>query len=82
MRLFLFLFLISCFSVYSQKIQVVEEDNQTPIAGVAVYNTSKDKSGITDFDGYVDISKFSENELITFQHISHSTISKTKNEIP
>ena len=67
--------------MYSQKIQVVEDDNQTPIAGVAVYNSNKDKSGITDFDGYVDISIFSENEIITFQHISHTIISKSKNDI-
>lgn len=81
MRLLLFLFLVNFFSVQSQNIQVVEEDNRFPIAGVAVYNSSKDKSGITDFDGYVEISKFYEDEEITFQHISYTTVSITKSEI-
>ncbi|MBV1923133.1 MAG: TonB-dependent receptor plug domain-containing protein, partial [Flavobacteriaceae bacterium] len=81
MRLLLLLLLVPCLSVFSQNIQVVEKDSRTPIAGVAVYNTNKDKSGITDFDGYVDISKFSENEEITFQHISHSLLMIIKSEI-
>jgi len=81
MRLLLLLLLVPCLSVFSQNIQVVEKDSRMPIAGVAVYNISKDKSGITDFDGYVDISKFSENEEITFQHISHSIVKIIKSEI-
>lgn len=81
MRLFLFLFLVCSLTIQAQKIQVVEENSQNPISGVAVYNVNKDKSGITDFDGYVDISNFSEEEEITFQHISHTILSISKAEI-
>ena len=49
--------------------------------GVAVYNNDKSTTGVTDFDGNVDISNFSENEEIIFQHISHINLSISKNEI-
>jgi len=72
--------LISYLSV-AQKIQVLEQESRTPIIGVAVYNDEKNKSGVTDFDGYVDISKFSAQELIYFQHISHDNAAFPKNKI-
>ncbi len=74
---FIFLFL-SISSIIAQKIQVFEKESHFPISGVAIFNHDKTISGISDLDGFVDISDFSENEKITFQHISHtsSTISK------
>jgi hemoglobin/transferrin/lactoferrin receptor protein len=79
MRLPLILLLFFFFtSVTAQRIQVLEKEKNNPISGVAVFNSNKTKSGITDFDGFVEISKFSDNEETTFQHISHinKTISK------
>ena len=75
------LFLFTLSSVSAQKIQVLEKKNKGPVSGVAVYNSEKTKSGITNFEGHIDISNFSESELITFQHISHVNISITKREI-
>ncbi len=74
---FIFFFL-SISSIIAQKIQVFEKESHAPISGVAIFNNDKTISGISDLDGFVDISDFSENEKITFQHISHtsSTISK------
>jgi hemoglobin/transferrin/lactoferrin receptor protein len=68
-------------SVSAQKIQVLESESGEPISGVAVYNSSKSKSGVSDFNGFVDLSEFSENEQITFQHLSHATTISTKKEI-
>ena len=65
----------------SQIIQVLEENSLEPISGGAIYNLDKSKSGITDFDGYVDISDFSESENIYFQHISHIKAFFTKSDI-
>src|SRR6056300_881346 len=65
----------------SQIIQVLEENSREPISGSAVYNLDKSKSGITDFDGYVDISDFSDSENIYFQHISHIQTFFTKSDI-
>lgn len=69
--LFLLFFFIATSTILAQKIQVLAKDNQEPIVGVAIYNDDKSKSGVTDFDGYVNISTFSSEENINFQHISH-----------
>ncbi len=79
--LLLIVFVISCNAVISQTIQVLEEDTREPIPGVAIYNNDKTKSGVTDFDGYVDISNFSDTEVINFQHISHINSAFSKQEI-
>jgi hemoglobin/transferrin/lactoferrin receptor protein len=68
-------------SVIAQKIQVLESQSIEPVSGVAIFNSDKSKSGVSDFDGFIDISKFSKNEQITFQHISHIAVSRSKSEI-
>ncbi len=75
----LFLFLSTIVS--AQQITVLEQSSQQPINGVAVFNNDKTKSGVTDFDGKVDISKFNSSEEITFQHISHATLTILKSAI-
>jgi len=80
------LLIILCFigfsiDTFAQKIQVLDQENQEPISAVAVFNSEKTKTGITDFDGFVDISKFSNEETINFQHISHNDFAQTKSEI-
>ena len=82
MRILLLLavFLFSLTAV-AQRIQVLEKGTNDPVFGVVVYNKSKAISTTTDFDGFVDISRFSKSELIIFQHISHVTRSVTKKQI-
>jgi len=83
MRSLLFFLCFIGFSIHSfaQKIQVFDLENKEPISAVAVYNSEKTKTGITDFDGFVDITKFGDNELINFQHISHIDRGMTKAQI-
>lgn len=82
MRFLVFLS-IALFSVFSsaQTIQVVDQNTHQPVSGVAIFNHQKTKSGITNFDGFVDISIFDASEEITFQHISHAILRFTKKEI-
>jgi len=75
-----FLFVFSS-AIQAQTIQVLDEETKKPVAGVAVFNESKLTTGITDIDGNIDITNFSENEGITFQHISHINRFLTKKEI-
>ena len=75
-----FFFLFSL-TIQAQTIQVLDEETKKPVAGVAVFNDSKLTTGITDIDGNIDITNFSENEGITFQHISHINRFLTKKEI-
>lgn len=83
MRTLLFILCFVGFSIHTlaQKIQVLDQENQEPISAVAIFNSEKTKTGITDFDGFVDISKFSDGETINFQHISHNDLELTKAEI-
>ena len=74
-----FLFISSL--LFAQKIQVVQKATNSPVSDVAVYNEDKSKNGLSDFDGFVDISSFSANEIIYFQHISHRLLSITKSAI-
>lgn len=79
-----YLFFMGCFlsaTVAAQKIQVLETTAQLPVSGVAVYNQERSKSGVTDFDGNVDISAFTASEEIIFQHISHQQKILSKEEI-
>ena len=69
------------FTLSAQQIQVLDAKNRQPITGVAVYNEDTTKNGITDFDGIVDISSFTIDERITFQHISHLVLTLSKQEI-
>ena len=76
-----FLFVLFSYQSQAQKIQVLDQKDNYPLDGVAVFNDDKSKSGITDFDGYVDISIFSTSEIINFKHISHKKKSLKKSEI-
>jgi len=68
-------------SISAQKIQILSENDQEPISGAVVYNNDKSISGVTDFDGFVDISSFSENEKIFIRHVSHLQLTTTKKKI-
>ncbi|EDM44396.1 hypothetical protein SCB49_05185 [unidentified eubacterium SCB49] len=75
------IFILFSLSIQAQKIQVLDQKGQFPIDGVAVFNDDKSKSGITDFDGYIDISDFSNSDMLTFQHISHTKKTVQKSAI-
>ena len=77
----IFFFILSISSNFAQSIKVLDEDSQEPISGVAVFNNDQSITGVTDFDGNIDISNFSEIEKISFQHISHINTVLTKGEI-
>ena len=81
MRLFLLFFLVLCFNVDAQEITVLNETTNEPIVGAALYNNTKTKSTVTDFDGKALLDKFDRNELINFQHVSFYSKSVFKSEI-
>ena len=74
-------FLFPLTTILAQNIKVLDKETKEPVSGVAIFNLNKTTTGYTDFDGYVDISSFSDIEKITFQHISHINLSISKNEI-
>ena len=80
------LFLLLCFYrvfcvLFGAGYPGIGQGEQAAYLCVAVFNSVKTKTAITDFDGYVDISAFSENELINFVHPSHLDRGMTKVQI-
>ena len=65
----LFLFITS--TIFSQQITVYDDETGKVIEGVALFNTNQTISAITDENGQVDISEFS-NEMIYFSHVSYA----------
>ncbi len=79
-QLFLLIICITSMSLFAQKITVFDIKTGKPIEAVAIFNLNKNKSGVTNEDGIVDISKFSE-EIIYFSHVSYAQFSSKKSEI-
>ena len=75
---FLCIFSFFILSTSAQQIVVVDESDKKPIPGVAVFNNLKTKTAISDFDGYIEMSKFSELDKIYFQHLSYHKVSILK----
>lgn len=75
------LFFVLGLTLNAQSIKVYNKTSGQPLPDVAVYNEIKSKSAITDFDGVVDISEFSNNEILYFAHVSHKTISIVKSKL-
>ena len=73
--------LLFSFAIRGQQVVVLDADSDNPILNVAVYNQDKSKTVITDFDGRCNLSIFSENERITFKHISYETFKTSRAQI-
>ncbi|MEY8849875.1 TonB-dependent receptor [Psychroserpens sp. XS_ASV72] len=83
MKLYVILILSMFISVnlQAQTVKVIDQDTQVPIAGVAIYNSKKDKSVITNFDGEASLDQFDSDEVLYFQNILYLKFSTTKSEI-
>ncbi|CAM4067607.1 TonB-dependent receptor [Gillisia hiemivivida] len=77
----LFVFLLTFSAIQAQEILILDKDSEKPLVNVAIYNTSKSKNSITNIDGKADISKFSRDETLVFQHVSHLEKRMLKSEI-
>ena len=78
---FLVLFLMALQLINAQTVVVSVKDTNEPISGVAIYNTEKTKSVVTDLDGKALLDKFSANELLILQHLSHETLTIVKSKV-
>jgi hemoglobin/transferrin/lactoferrin receptor protein len=67
----IFFFFFVSTTLVAQQIQVLNKLTKEPVFGVAIYNFDKTKSVITNFKGEALLDKFSDSEIIYFQHLSH-----------
>jgi len=81
MKWILLLFIFTFSNVFSQQITVYDAETGKVIESVAIFNMAKTKSGVTNENGRVDISNFSEKEVIYFAHVSYAEFSSTKSTI-
>jgi len=65
----------------AQVVTVVDSGTNEPLVNVAVYNKSKSKSAVSNIEGKVDLTRFTDQEFIYFQSISHETFKTKKTSI-
>lgn len=63
-------FVLLSFLTQAQTIQIVEDESNDPIVGVAVFNKDKTVSEISDFNGEVSLKRFVLDEKIYFKHLA------------
>ncbi|WP_082438507.1 TonB-dependent receptor [Nonlabens sp. YIK11] len=78
---FLLLLIVTASTLNAQQIQVLDAVSGEPIASVAIYNKDKQKSIITNIDGFASLDKFSETESIYFQTFAFKTLKTTKEKL-
>lgn len=75
----LFLLLLSTAS--AQEITILDKGTKEPLVNVAIFNADKTKTAISGINGKVDISAFSDTEVITFKIVTHQETYRRKREI-
>ncbi|MET1258735.1 TonB-dependent receptor [Flagellimonas sp. DF-77] len=68
-------------TLWAQKVLVLDSDAGNPVVNAALFNPSRTKSTLTDFDGRADLTQFDTNEKIIFRHLSYQTYISTKSQI-
>lgn len=77
--LVIFFFIFSVAS--AQEITVLDENTGEPVVNAALYNKDRSVTAVTDIRGMVDISKFTDTEVIIFSSLSHVETYRRKREI-
>lgn len=80
MRWIFILFLCISSTVFSQQITVYDGETGKVIEAVALYNSDKSISAVTNENGRVDISEFPKG-IIYFSHVSYAEFSVRKSDI-
>ncbi len=68
------LFLLLSPYIFAQNIVVVDMDTNEPIANVSAYNKDKKKHGVSDINGILNVSKYTNNEVIYLKHLSYQNL--------
>jgi hemoglobin/transferrin/lactoferrin receptor protein len=77
----LFVFLLVPVIVVAQQVKVLNAVSEEPIAGVLIYNKDKSNSVITNLEGIAELDRFSSNDILYFQHLSHILKKLEKSQI-
>lgn len=80
-HLYLVLFVFVWQVASAQNCILLDKDTKMPIQNVHVTNDDGSKRGITNEQGKVDLSIFSELELLSFSHVSYVELDLIKKQI-
>ena len=56
----------------AQQITVLDAESREPISNVAIYNSDRSKTAISNIGGKCNLSLFDRNERLTFKHLSYN----------
>lgn len=76
-----FIFIAVITNIQAQQVKVVSAINEEPISGVLIYNLDKSKNAITNLNGEASLDKFSSQEILYFQHLTHHLKKLEKSQI-
>lgn len=65
----------------SQNVFVYDKQSGEPLSNVFIYSSDKKTTTISNKTGIADLSRFSNNEIITFRHTSYYLITTSKAEL-
>jgi hemoglobin/transferrin/lactoferrin receptor protein len=68
------LFVLLVADTYGQRLRILSENSDEPIANVAVFNKSRERAAITDSSGYTGPLTFLEGDTLVFQHPAYNTV--------
>lgn len=75
------LFILLVTNTYGQRLRILSENSNEPIANVAIFNTSRERAAITDSNGYTGTLAFLAGDTLVFQHPSYNTVIYPYSEI-
>lgn len=67
--------------IFSQNILILDAETYEPVAGMALFNKTKNVSALSDDHGMVSLDGFQSEEVIYFQHPSYKRVKYTKQQI-
>ena len=71
--LFIISTLISSCMLHGQEVRVISSSDRTPVGFVAVYNTTRERSILTDSMGMINLEMFPMDDTLVFQHPAYVT---------
>ena len=74
-------FLLTITTIFSQNLTIIDAETGKTIDEVAVFNKNKTTSAISNISGVVNVTKFKDNEILVFSHVSYAEFQEKKSTL-
>ena len=75
------LFILCAGFISAQEVTIIDALTSEPIAGVSLYNQTKDRNTISDDSGKCTVALFDEKDIISFQYMGYELKQFNKQEL-